>query len=61
MSKIKIHVHYPETEEGIKILKNRITESHKTAIIDYITKLPEGIDKKAFLNTIISETAKAVD
>ena len=52
---MKIKILMPDTEEGIQLLKMKISEIHALAIINSIEKLPCEADKKLLLLSSIKE------
>ena len=46
---MEVHVHFPETEEGMLALQDRIEEIHATAVIEYIEKLDCTESERAVL------------
>ncbi len=57
VSKPKIRVHYPTTEEGKRMLEERIADLHVRMIVRYIENLPWEADEKITLFNMIKEDA----
>lgn len=43
---MKVFVYYPQTEEGIKALKERIADIHVDAVRQYLSELPNPTREK---------------
>ncbi|MGF7056830.1 hypothetical protein [Brassicibacter mesophilus] len=55
---MEIVVHYPETEEGKRMLQERVTELHAQLIINCIDKLSWDKDKKMRLFNEVKKEIK---
>lgn len=56
---MQIRVHFPVTEEGCKMLQERVSELHAKYIVAYVQKLNCSGDEKArILEYIVSKASR---
>jgi hypothetical protein len=54
---MEVHVHFPETEEGMRALRDKVNEIHAQSIIGYIRKLDCTENTRAALFEHLREKA----